>query len=114
VADRSEAAHARTLPIVVGAGALVLGGGALALHLSGNSTYARAKASNDQPQRDSLYHSANTRRYAAEGFGVAAIACAGAAVYLFVRGGGEHRPDATSLLPVASPQLTGLAVVGSW
>jgi len=27
---------------------------------------------------------------------------------------GDGRPDTTALAPVASPQLTGLAVVGTW
>lgn len=113
--DQREAAHSRTVPLVVGAGALVLGGGALAFHLWGNRLYDRAKASTHVDRAD-LYNSANTRRYLAAGFGVAAIGCAGTAVYLYIRtrGRGEHRAETTAVAPIASPQLAGLAVVGSW
>jgi len=101
------------VPLVVGGGALVLGGVAIAFELSGNRLYDRAKAAGRGPG-DSLYQSANTRRYLAEGFGVAALGAAGAAVYLYVTSRGDGRPDTTALAPVASPQLTGLAVVGTW
>lgn len=114
VVDRPEAAPARTLPIVFGAGAIALGGAALGFHLWGNSAYDQAKVSTTQPERDELESSANTRRYFAQGFGVAAIGCAGAAVYLYVRSRGEHRADAVAMTPVASPQFAGLAVIGSW
>lgn len=112
--DQREAAPSRTVPLIVGAGALVLGGGALAFHLSGNSTYDKAKAATTQAQQDDLYHSANTRRYLAEGFGIAAVGCAGAAVYLYIRSRGEHRAETTAVAPIASPQLAGVAIVGSW
>jgi hypothetical protein len=101
------------LPIAFGAAALAFGGGALAFHLSGNSTYERAKAATDQEERDSLYNAANTRRYLAEGCAVAALGMAGVAVYITLRGGRESR-SATAMAPVVSPQLTGLALVGRW
>ena len=101
------------VPLVVGGGALVLAGVAIVFDLSGNRLYDRAKAAGRGPG-DSLYQSANTRRYLAEGFGVAAVGAAGAAVYLYVTGRGDGRTDTTAVTPVASPQLTGLAVVGTW
>jgi hypothetical protein len=114
VSDQPEAPPSRMLPLAVGAGALVLGGAAFGFHLSGNSTYDKAKAATTQDRRDDLESSANTRRYVAEALGVAAIGCAGVAVYLFVRSRGEHRAETAAMVPVASPQLTGLAVVGRW
>ncbi len=103
------------VPIVVGAGAVVLGGAALGFELSGRSKYDDAKAiDDDQARRNSLEDAANTRRYVAQALGVAAIGTAGVAVYLYVRGRGERRPATAAVTPVASPQLTGLAVVGSW
>jgi hypothetical protein len=112
---RSESAHAHTLPLMIGAGALVVGGAALGFDLWGNSTYDKAKSEmQDQARRDDLYHSANTRRYLAEGFGVAALGCAGSAVYLYLRGRGEGRANPTAITPVASLQFSGLAVAGSW
>lgn len=109
-------AHSNLVPIVVGAGALVLGGAALGFHLSGNSQYDKAKAEmSDQQKRDDLESSANTRRYVAEALGVAAIGAAGVAVFLYVHGRGEHRASSeTALVPVASPDLAGLAISGAW
>ncbi len=114
-ADRPEAAHSHRLPIVVGAGAVVLGGAALGLSLSGDSKYNQAKKEmTDQAKRDALYHSANTRRYLAEASGIAAIGCASAAVYLYIRNRGESRMETTAMTPVASPQFAGFAVLGRW
>jgi hypothetical protein len=107
--------HSNLVPIAVGAGALVLGGAALGFHLSGNSQYDKAKAEmEDQQRRDDLERSANNRRYVAEALGVAAIGAAGVAVFLYVRGRGEHRSDATAIAPVASPTMAGLALSGSF
>jgi hypothetical protein len=73
------------LPIAVGAGAAVLLGGALGFSLWGDSTYDKAKAEmTDQARRDSLYDSANRKRYAAEGLAVAGVGCAGVAVWLYL------------------------------
>jgi len=113
--DQPEAHHSLRLPIAVGAGAVVLGGAALGFDLWGNSKYDQAKKeTTDQAQRDALYHSANTRRYLAEASGIAAIGCAGAAVYLYIRHRDESRTETTAMMPVASPQFAGLAVAGRW
>jgi len=113
--DQPEARHSNVLPIAVGAGAVVLGGAALGFVLSGNSKYDQAKKeTTDQAKRDALYHSANTRRYLAEASGIAAIGCAGAAVYLYIRNRGDSRTETTAMTPVVSPQFAGLAVSGSW
>lgn len=113
--DQPSSGRSRMLPLTLGAGALVLGGAALGFHLWGDSLYDQAdKEMTSQDRRDELEHSANTRRYLAQGFGVAALGCAGAAVYLYVRGRGEHHADATAVTPVASPQFAGLAVAGRW
>ena len=113
--DQPEARHSLVLPIAVGAGAVVLGGAALGFDLWGNSKYDQAKQeTTDQAKRDALYHSANTRRYLAEASGIAAIGCAGVAVYLYVRHRGDSRTETTAVTPVASPQFAGLAVAGSW
>jgi hypothetical protein len=102
------------VPIAIAGGALVLGGVALGFDLSGNHLYDRARAAtDDQAQRDSLEHQANTRRYTAEVFGGAAVVAAGAAVYLYVRGRGDHRTE-TAVAPVASAGLAGLAVIGEF
>jgi hypothetical protein len=101
------------VPLAVGGGALVLGGAALGFHLWGNSTYDRAKKSMDPAERSSLYSSANTRRYVAEGLGVAAIGCAGVAVYLYIRSSNE-RHAGVAVAPVVTPQLAGLAAIARW
>jgi hypothetical protein len=113
--DQPESSQGHRLPLAVGAGALVLGGAALGLHLWGNDKYEQASNEMmDQARRDELEHAANTRRYLAQGVGVAAIGCAGAAVYLYLRSRGEGRAHATAMAPVASPQFAGLAIAGRW
>jgi len=113
--DRPASHRSYVLPIAFGAGALALGGGALGFHLWGNSTYDKAKAEmTDQVRRNDLESSANTRRHVAQGLGIAAIGCAGAAVFLFIRGGGESHAATMAMTPVASPEFSGLTVAGSW
>jgi hypothetical protein len=118
--DQPEPGHAAgsyVLPIAFGIGALAAGGVALGFNIAGDHKYDDARSARMQGAgvaADSLYQQANTRRYAAEGFAIAAVGCAGAAVYLYVRSRGEGRAEATAIAPVVSPRLAGLAVAGSW
>ena len=82
----------KILPIAFGAGAVALLGGGLAFELSGRSTYDDAKREPDDAKQKSLWDSANRKRYIAEGMAVAGVACAGVAVWLFVRSGGGSEP----------------------
>jgi hypothetical protein len=105
------------LPVALGVGALALGGAAIGFHVAGNHAYddsLKADAAGMRPEADKLHRSANNRRYAAQGFGVAALACAGTAVYFYLTGRSTDRSEGVAVAPVASPQLAGLAVVGSW
>jgi hypothetical protein len=115
-ASQPEGRGSRRWPLAFGAGALALGGTALVFKLWGDSTYDEAKDEvDDQSRRDSLYHSANNRQYVAEALAVAAVGCAGAAVYFyFFRDRRRGRADTTAMTPIAAPQFAGLAVTGSW
>jgi hypothetical protein len=122
-AEAGRTGRSYILPIAFAAGAFVAGGAALGFNIAGDQKYDAAKKANmpppggravDPAMVNALYQDANTRRYLAEAFGAAAIGCAGAAVYFFLRGGSDGGSQATALAPVASPRLTGLAVVGSW
>lgn len=110
--------HLPVVPIALGAGAVVLGGTALGLHLWANGTYDDARALNEQPDMaaaaEKLRQKAIHRRYAAQGFAGAAVACAGVAVYLYIRDRSAARSETVGVTPVASPQFAGLAVVGAW
>jgi hypothetical protein len=103
------------VPIAVGAGAVFLIGGALGLELSARSTYDSAKAEmRDQARRDSLYDSANHKRYAAEAFTVAGVACAGVAVWLYIRQR-SSRAEVTSARTerlMLTPTASGIGIVG--
>jgi hypothetical protein len=79
------APRSKTLPIALGAGAVVLLGGALGFDLWGDSTYDQSKKEPDPMKQDDLWHSANDKRYVAEGLAVAGIGCAGVAVWLFLK-----------------------------
>ena len=97
------------VPIALGGGALVLGGAALYFNHAGDKLHDDAVAQHSQ----SLLDSANKRRYAAEAFGVAAVGCVGAAIYLYVRSRNETSPT-TALAPMISRELTGVAIAGHW
>jgi len=99
--------------ISVAAGAVVLGGAALGFSLWGDATYRDAKAEmTDQARRDSLYSSANTKRYVAQGLGVASLACAGVAVWLFLRGRHDEHPATTARAHSLTVSPTGISFSG--
>ncbi|HEX2691285.1 MAG TPA: tetratricopeptide repeat protein [Kofleriaceae bacterium] len=95
------ASHPRSqvLPLALGGAALGLVGGALGFELWARSTYDQSRREPDNAKQDSLWHSANTKRYVAEGLGVAGIACAGVAVWLYLRAG---EPEVTAPTQQAS------------
>ena len=111
----------KVLPLVVGAGAIVLGGIAIGFEVSARSTYDDAQKEPDDIKQKSLWHSADNKRYAAQGFGIAGVAAAGVAVWLYLRTGGES--DATSttaqarrldVLPLIGADHAGLVLSGSY
>ncbi|HEY1817805.1 MAG TPA: tetratricopeptide repeat protein [Kofleriaceae bacterium] len=111
-ATEVEPQRSYTLPIAVGAGSLVVLGGALGLELWGEAKYNDAKQAVD-PERNTLYDAANARRYAAEGVAVVGVLGAGAAVWLFVRDRGERHPAGGVSIEVV-PTGAGLLVRGSY
>lgn len=103
----------KVVPIAVGAGGVALLGGALAFELSSRSSYDAAKAElMDQSKRDSLYDSANTKRYLAQGFAVGGVACVGVAVWLFLRSDSGASTTTASKQLVVSPN--GIALMGAF
>jgi hypothetical protein len=111
----SHAHASNVIPLVVGAGALALLGGALGFELWGESAYNSAKAEMmDQAHRDSLFGSANDKRYAAEGLAVAGVAAAGLAVWLFVRNRGDEPSTASASKSQLVVTPMGLAIVGGF
>ncbi len=87
--------RSRTVPIVLGIGAVGLLGGSVGFELSSSSTYDQAKVEPNDAKQTSLWKSANQKRYLAEGLAAGGIACAGIAVWLLVRSGGDE-PTATA------------------
>jgi hypothetical protein len=106
--------RSKAVPIAVAVGAAVLVGGAVGFHLWGNATYDDAKAEmTDQARRDSLYDSANQKRYIATGLGAAGIAAAGVSVFLFLRSGSETQTvTARKRQLIISP--TGISWMGAF
>ncbi len=119
--ERVREAPSRRAPIMLAAGAVVLGGGALGLELWGRSQHDDAQAAasaNDRPRALDLQDSANTKRYLAQGLGIAAVAAAGVSIVLFVRGRG-HEPAVVQarriqLVPTASTDRAGISLMGAW
>ena len=110
-------ARSKVVPLVVGGAAVALAGGALGFELWARSTNSQSldeKTSNDR--RISLWHSANTRRYVAEGLGVASLAAAGVAVWLTLRPAGApgERTARVELAPMVARETAGLVVVGGF
>jgi hypothetical protein len=101
------------VPIAIGAGAIVLGGIAIGLEISAHHTYDAAKLEADDTKQASLWHSANTKQYIAQGLGVAALGAAGVAVWLFVRGGSPET-SGIALAPLVSSDQIGLAIGGRY
>jgi hypothetical protein len=114
----TEVAHrSLVLPLVLGGAAVALGAGALGFELSARSNYDKSKDEVDDAKQDSLYQSAKTRRHVAIGLGAAGIACAGAAVWLYLRGGSTETTS-TSIQarlivePIVGSNQAGLVLTG--
>jgi serine/threonine-protein kinase len=108
-------ASSKVVPLVVGAGALALFGGGLGFELWAESRYAAAKSEmTSQPRRDSLYNSANRRRYVAEALAVSGLAAGGAAVWLYLRDDNRERAPLTDAGVHVVPMASGLALSGQF
>jgi hypothetical protein len=115
------ARRASRAPLALGAGAVVLLGGAFGADRWARSTYDRAEAEPDPARQDSLWRSANTRRYAADGLAVAGLGCAGVAVWLYLRGRGESAATATAtrgktwiIEPIAARGGAGIGITARY
>jgi hypothetical protein len=107
------------LPIAMGAGALVLGSTAFGFSRWGDRIYDDALQGATNAERETLWRSANQRRYAAIGFAAGAVGCAGAAIYLYLRrGSGEATPPlarrSLRVEPIASVNTLGVGLHGHW
>jgi hypothetical protein len=103
-------------PIALGVAAVAFGGAGLGFELHSESTYDKAKTTNQQglvALANSYRDSAVRDRYIAQGLAGAAIGCAGVGVYLFMHGRDERRA-AAAVVPVASSGLAGVALSGRW
>ena len=115
----AEHPRGRLVAYALGGGAIALAGGALGFELSASSTYAKAKTEPDNSRQDSLWHSANTRRYVAEGLGAAGLVCAGATVWLYLRPGTEEAPPAAHaarvhVAPIVASDSAGFLLMGQF
>jgi hypothetical protein len=111
--------RSRLLPIVAGGVAVGLFGGSLGFELSARSTYDKIGKSKDNAQRNSFYNSAVNKRYVAEGLVAGGLACAGIAVWLFIRSTGEDTTSTTTeagltLQPILGADQAGLALGGRY
>jgi len=126
-ADASEAPGMRepdgrrgskVVPLAVGAGAVVLAGVAVGLELSASSTYSKSKTEPDDTKQKSLLESANTKRHVALGLGAGSVACAGVAVWLYLRASSAEaasgRVAGTHVVPMLGGDSAGLVVIGNY
>jgi hypothetical protein len=116
-AESPTPSRSKTVPLVVAGGAVVLLGAALGMDLWARSTYDDAKTATTPDMQDSLWHSANNKRYVADALAVGGVACAGVAVFLFVRSRGESKPaneDEVTIAPIATPTMAGIGMAGRY
>jgi hypothetical protein len=111
VSDRHPSSR---VPLVLGGAAVALAAGAIGFELWGDSTYDQTKQGTDAQKLDA-WHSANDKRYVAEGMGVAALGCATVAVWLYVAN--RHESDEVAargmvITPVVASERAGLALIG--
>ncbi len=105
------------LPLAVGGAALVIGGTALGFELWARSTYDEITPAMSETRRNSLWRSANHKRYAAQGLGIAAIGTAGAAAWLYFRSTSKEAPSANHavtlhMAPMIAGDRAGIVVLG--
>lgn len=100
-------AHRSRRWMIAGGGAVALLGGALALELVAEAKYDDAKSNLDPDTQLSLWRSANRQRYVATGLGVAGLATAGVAVWLYVRNRREQRMAVAPMTTNVGIQLVG-------
>jgi hypothetical protein len=115
--EASDTARPRhyLVPIAVGAASVLLLGGALGFSLWGDSTYSTAKGEmTDQAKRDSLYESANHKRYTAGGLAAVGAGCAGVAVWLYLRQRGARGEPTSRAGLILAPTASGIGVVGQF
>src|SRR5262249_22039425 len=107
----SPQTSSKVAPFVVGVGALVLLGSGLGFELWAESKYAAAKSEMmNQPHRDSLYDSANMKRYVAQGLAVGGLTAGGVAVWLYLRGGNRERDATTHASVRVVPMATSVSL----
>ncbi|TMQ07315.1 MAG: hypothetical protein E6J90_26545 [Deltaproteobacteria bacterium] len=111
----AEHPRSRLAPFVLGGAAVGLAGAALGFELWASSTYDKAKVEPDDARQSSLWHSANTKRYLAEGFAAGSLAAAGVAVWLYLRPGKESPARASlQVAPIVASERAGLVITGSF
>ena len=106
-------------PLALGGGAIALAGAALGLWRWSDRTYDRSRSEPDDATQHHLYQDANVQYHGAQAFGVASVACAGVAVWLYVRRrnqerGATARGAGLTFAPVATSQQTGLLLEGRY
>ncbi len=118
----SESPRRRTMvaPLALAGSALVLGAVAIVVDLSARGLQDDAEAAAarmDQSKALSLNDSANTRRHFAQGIGVAAGVCLGAAVYVYfasAKGSSATTTAARRVAPLLGDGVAGLQLGGSF
>lgn len=112
--------RSKVVPLVVGGAAVAVLGIALGVELSARSTYDESKLEPDDSKQESSWRSANTRRHIAQGLAGAGVACAGVAVWLYLRGGRDEasapvaRIGRVRVEPIVTGDRAGLQLLGRW
>lgn len=106
-------------PLAVGGGAVALAAAALGIWRWSADTNDRARSEPDDVLQHQLFRDANARYRVAQGVGVASVACAGVAVWLYVRNRTREPPAnartaGLTLAPVLTKERTLLLLEGRY
>ena len=106
--------HPLRVPIALGVASVALGVSSVAFEISSGHVYDDATHEIDRSRQESLWKLANTRRYIAEGAGIAAVGCLATAIFLYVERRDVSSSSIVSIVPTHDESRVGLAAVGTW
>jgi hypothetical protein len=107
----ASAPHSKLVPYALAGGAAVLLAGALGSELLARRDYTAAKTEPDDFRQEDLWGGAKTKRYLAQGFAVAGVAAASAAVWIYLR---DRRAERIQVAPAIAAGRAGLQLEGSF
>ncbi len=104
----------RALPYVLAVAAVGAFGGAVVVERTSRNAIDRARVTEEDAMQTAYWERAKGQRYKTIGLSVGGVACAGVAVWLWLRPR-ESKPNTSTVVqPVASSGFAGIQIDGAW